>query len=240
MPWSNQAISLIVLDAAATGFSGLFVYSPVIGFGNLIASVAADAATDPSGNPYKAGVVSYGTGSSLSQLLGAMLNLADTSGNTWAFQAMLVSGTPYLAYVSPIGDNAFFNELGNIQGSNNANQPEVWNTLPLNGPGFVAGATLPRYRYEPIGTQGIVRLVGQVKLGGTEAAGSVIATLPVGYRPATEHAFLTPNNLSGATGSITGAIGGSILVTSTGQVEIVPNGVSGNVVWLDGITFPLD
>jgi len=41
-----------------TGFSGVFVYSPSPGPGNLVASVAALAGTDPYGNKYPAGVSS--------------------------------------------------------------------------------------------------------------------------------------------------------------------------------------
>jgi len=55
-PWSNQAISLIVLTEATAGYSGIFGYSPTPGAGNLVFSVAADAGTDPYGNAYPAGV----------------------------------------------------------------------------------------------------------------------------------------------------------------------------------------
>ena len=46
-PWTNQAVSLIILTEQTTGFSGLFGYSPSAGAGNLISSVAAAAGTDP-------------------------------------------------------------------------------------------------------------------------------------------------------------------------------------------------
>ena len=54
-PWSNQNVSLILLTEQATGFSGLFGYSPSIGAGNLIFSLAAVAGTDPYGNAYPQG-----------------------------------------------------------------------------------------------------------------------------------------------------------------------------------------
>lgn len=56
MPWTNQAVTLIVLEEEATGFSGLFGYSPAPGTGNLIFSIAAAAGTDPYGNTYPAGL----------------------------------------------------------------------------------------------------------------------------------------------------------------------------------------
>lgn len=59
--WSNQAVSLIVLDEATSGYSGIFGYSPAPGPGNLIFSVAAKAGTDPYGNAYPQGL-GLGTG----------------------------------------------------------------------------------------------------------------------------------------------------------------------------------
>ena len=57
-PWTNQAVSLIILTEQATGFSGMFGYSPTVGHGNLIFSVAAAAGVDPYGNSYPQGVSS--------------------------------------------------------------------------------------------------------------------------------------------------------------------------------------
>jgi len=55
-PWTNQTVSLIVLTEQTTGFSGLFGYSPTVGHGNLIFSLAAAAGTDPYGNAYPQGL----------------------------------------------------------------------------------------------------------------------------------------------------------------------------------------
>jgi hypothetical protein len=54
--WSNDQLSLVILNAANQGFSGFFVYSPQPGAGNLIGSWAAVAGTDPYGNTYPAGL----------------------------------------------------------------------------------------------------------------------------------------------------------------------------------------
>ena len=56
MGWSNQVVNLIVLTEQNTGFSGLFGYSPTVGSGNLIFSLAAAAGTDPYGNAYPQGL----------------------------------------------------------------------------------------------------------------------------------------------------------------------------------------
>lgn len=56
MGWNNQAVSLIILIEQVTGYSGLFGYSPTVGPGNLIFSLAAAAGTDPYGNSYPQGL----------------------------------------------------------------------------------------------------------------------------------------------------------------------------------------
>lgn len=65
MGWSNQSVSLIVLDEATSGYSGIFGYSPLPGEGTLIFSLAAKAGTDPYGNPYPAGLMTTAGGSTI-------------------------------------------------------------------------------------------------------------------------------------------------------------------------------
>lgn len=60
MPWQQDFFPLLVV-VAGPGYSGEFAYSPAPGTGNLIASVAASSGTDPYGNAYVAGVISYST-----------------------------------------------------------------------------------------------------------------------------------------------------------------------------------
>jgi hypothetical protein len=79
-PWSNQAIALIILTEEATGFSGLFGYSPTVGKDNLVFSVAAAGGTDPYGNVYYADVCTYaswsnGTAGAVSQLADGFIQL---------------------------------------------------------------------------------------------------------------------------------------------------------------------
>jgi hypothetical protein len=57
--WQGGAIQLLVIEAQSGGYSGMFVYSPVAGPGNLIASIAASAGVDPYGNAYPAGISSF-------------------------------------------------------------------------------------------------------------------------------------------------------------------------------------
>jgi hypothetical protein len=56
--WSNQITTLIIIEAG-TGFTGIFLYDPAPGTGNLVESIAASAGIDPYGNTYAAGFASY-------------------------------------------------------------------------------------------------------------------------------------------------------------------------------------
>jgi len=60
MPWGNNFFPLLIVTSGG-GFTGLFVYSPGPGPGNLIFSVAAQNGTDPYGNPYVAIATAYNT-----------------------------------------------------------------------------------------------------------------------------------------------------------------------------------
>jgi hypothetical protein len=59
MGWTNQQFNLLII-VSGSGFSGLFVYSPSIGPGNLLVSDAGSAGTDPYGNAYVQGHAVYG------------------------------------------------------------------------------------------------------------------------------------------------------------------------------------
>jgi hypothetical protein len=95
--WDNQLLDLLILAASAAGFSGVFVYSPAPGPGNLIASVAAQAGTDPYGNAYVGGITSYSGSSTWAALTGAVLNL-QTGGEFQAAQLGAVgAGVSFLS-----------------------------------------------------------------------------------------------------------------------------------------------
>lgn len=57
--WSNDTQTLIVLVEEASGFSGVFGYSPAPGPGNMVSSLSAAAGTDPYGNDYPVGFCVY-------------------------------------------------------------------------------------------------------------------------------------------------------------------------------------
>jgi hypothetical protein len=96
MPWSNQAVSLVVIIAGG-GFTGLFVYSPAPGAGNLIYSVAAAAGTDPYGNAYQQGAVTYGALGVYAQMLQGSFDLSSASGSTTIQHAAALNLTDSVA-----------------------------------------------------------------------------------------------------------------------------------------------
>jgi hypothetical protein len=93
MGWNNEVFSLLIVTAGG-GFTGLFVYSPGPGAGNLIASVAAQSGTDPYGNAYNEGIVSYQPGdTAFSELLAGTVVLG-LPGIMTASAALTTSGSP--------------------------------------------------------------------------------------------------------------------------------------------------
>lgn len=71
---------------------------------------------------------------------------------------------------------------------------EVWNALTLNTPWTNRGAGFPVTSYRNVAAPyKSVQLVGQLTVGGA-ASGSVIGTLPVGYRPTTAVGFPAAND----------------------------------------------
>lgn len=75
MGWESNNVFQVLIITGSTG-SGVFVYSPSPGPGNLVASIAAAVGTDPYGNAYKAGVASY-SGTSFTNLNGGLINQGD-------------------------------------------------------------------------------------------------------------------------------------------------------------------
>jgi hypothetical protein len=58
MGWQNNIFQLLIIEGTS-GFSGLFVYSPAPGAGNLIGSWAAALGVDPYGNAYPQGLAIF-------------------------------------------------------------------------------------------------------------------------------------------------------------------------------------
>jgi hypothetical protein len=66
--WSNQAVRRLVVEVGSD-FSGIFLYDPGPGAGNLVGSWAVAAGTDPYGNAYVAGIQLFNKPTGLSTFL---------------------------------------------------------------------------------------------------------------------------------------------------------------------------
>jgi hypothetical protein len=114
---------------------------------------------------------------------------------------------------------------------------ETWQTISYSA-GFGAGAPAARYRLEPMGG-GIVRLDGVVNTTAATAANATMFTLPTGYRPTANKRFAGVSSSSGYIATNNGA--SLIQITSAGVVSCVSAcSAAGQVIVLDGITFPVD
>ena len=100
-----------------------------------------------------------------------------------------------------------------------------WTALTLlnswvNFGGTVSDASYVKYAH------GLVELKGVVK-DGTAVAGTVIATLPVGFRPAEDRLFAIDTNAT--------TVNGKVVIRSDGDIEF--NGGGNTYFSLDGIVF---
>lgn len=155
--WSNPGITLLIITEEISGFSGIFGYSPSIGTGNLIFSIAANNGTDPYGNFYEPGIISYdNTLNVFAQLFegnlftGRIADIAtlDTGIVGYTFTAV-GGGTPALELVAPDNQtftyrSSFFLFPGN--GITASDGPAVW-LIEVNGATaaylYVSGSVLP-------------------------------------------------------------------------------------------------
>jgi hypothetical protein len=106
MPWNTVIQTLFLFISTPGTFSGLFGYSPSVGLGNLFFSVSVTGGTDPSGNNYPSGIVSY-SNNFYARLVSANLQL-NATGTQITTPALITltattftSGQSGLALVSP-------------------------------------------------------------------------------------------------------------------------------------------
>jgi hypothetical protein len=110
--WSNQAADLIILEEQATGYSGLFGYSPAPAQGNLVLSSAAAAGTDPYGNAYLAGFTTYGKSGGThfacqNSAAGQQFYTAPSAAGPWTEQAFIVADSAEDLLLTAAGQISF-------------------------------------------------------------------------------------------------------------------------------------
>lgn len=158
--WSNTVPDLILLIEDISGFSGLFGYSPTIGPGNLVFSVAAAAGTDPYGNDYKEGITVYDPAGSYIRLVAGAGSAQEefsppaVTGVTWqpggmsaSLGSRLGTNTPSVGIGAPyntaFASRATISLFGNPQTSNGDVTNEiVMSTFRVTITGKVLAANL--------------------------------------------------------------------------------------------------
>lgn len=154
-------------------------------------------------------------------------------------EEVTVGLSEYLATVGNIGGLAqwYTTLAGRIVANDPSTSvlPETWHTMTLTAGQFTAGGTPPRFRLEPIGGGGVVRLTGAVNLVINQAAGTTFFTLPSGYHPAAQKSIVCANDLAGAIAS-----NPVLQITTGGALQLGVAGNAGQFIVLDGVTFELD
>jgi len=224
-----------------SGFSGVFVYSPKPGSGNLIASVAAAAGTDPYGNVYQAGVFSYLGGGfaglasgtvtveasgavsagSLSSPSGGQLQLdtglqqgGDTRGQMFVYS---LGGSPSGAPLAQLGQS-----MAIVASHPGGSTAETWQSL-----GTLSGFTVTRGRYR-ITPEGEVEFDVVITGGGANAATTSWSnTLPAAYRPAVARAATMATGRAVTAGDawprLTVSTGGTVQVVTVANISLAMN-----------------
>lgn len=142
-----------------------------------------------------------------------------------------VAGHNDVTITSPVvGDTIVWNGSQFVNGTPVSNEP-IWYDLVLTAAGWTSYGELTMYddfcapAYTKIG--GIVSLQGMLSAGTSYSAGTVIANLPVGYRPDTNMIFPAAQD----------SVGRNIRVYANGDV-VLGSGFTSGWVSIDNVVFP--
>jgi hypothetical protein len=255
MGW-QQVISVQAEQVIVFGSSGVFVYHGSITEGNLIESHTDVSFTGPgpAGEAIVGGDTVYtiqgGTAYAIQRTGFIIMDVYSASSQLGPYSIITgwqigisTAGSSYEVKVSVPGGNSVivstlntevtgpFNSTGGTASNPTLITTDSWNAMTLSSP-FSAGTPAPEYRLYPDNT---VHLKGQVSLIANAAAFSAFQQLPAGYIPAEIQHFTTPNTLSGF-----GLGDTSVEVNTVGNCQTTVAGVTGNVIYLDGIVISLD
>lgn len=157
----------------------------------------------------------------------------DTAGTAHFYRLMTWAGNTIVGAV-------FATQPGTGTGRGNVAVQETWHAMSLTSSFTTnAGDQAPRYRLEGVGG-GVCRLDGvPYTVNASTPSGTVIATLPVGYRPTQRKRYGAVTNYSGYTG---GSPGGTLFIVNTnGTITTsAASTAAANQLVFDGVTFPVD
>jgi hypothetical protein len=209
-----------VVIRGGTVVSGLALYyDPAPGPGNLVASVAATAGTDPYGNAYTAGVSSYGGGGGVTSLLQGRV-VFDAADDTYM---TLIAGNLRIAGLNcSLQVQIPVQTLTALQ-PGTGSTPESWHPITLDA-GWTS-VVAPEYRLLPDGN---VQARGQLTHAGVTTATNINNgnPIPAAYWPAANRVYRPP---------VAGDSAGTVQISSTGVFAMRASGFTATQAILDGI-----
>jgi hypothetical protein len=177
-------------------------------------------------------------------VVGISLDSNDNAGDSPASLSLFYETSSVKNYVT-VSDSGAVISAGSITavqpgtGTSPANPAvaETWHNLALTANYTPAGAPFatPRYRLESAGGGTVLRFSGAFDVVAGTTGTVIVATLPAAYFPMFgQHAVVAarPTSLVSAPQFIN--------YTTIGQLEIVNNTATGDMIWLDGVTFVLN
>ena len=210
MPWSNQGVSLIVIQAGG-GFTGLFIYRGPPALGNLADSITTGTGTDPEGNPYSTDITSYSTtlsGVSIQMTEGQLFSyyqntvipasFGTSASNELDIQSPTdstntVQSTIAMRSGASTGE-IIVSTLSAIKPGSGIDVPDTWNAMGPMSAGWSVGGHAS-YTMLPNGWLGVAF---KDLVPGTDTDGTVIWSsangLPAAYRPSNSHRVVAYTN----------------------------------------------
>jgi hypothetical protein len=227
--WTNQVVNRLIVAGSGPG-TGVFVYDPTAGAGNLIASMT-DATTDQLGNTTQPGVTSYNPATgAFARLFGGNVNIQDAGGNPWTISAVTVSGTPYLQLISNLGGSAplYMDAQGMLH------HDLTWTSAtPAGSWTNVTGQAL-EYKLMPDNT---VVMQGQLTIpAGVTGAANTFTTVNAAYQPSRNQPVTLTENLAASPFTGTTHVG---LIRASGNCDIFGAATNGNTLTVQ-IRYQLD
>lgn len=226
--WSNQTSRRIVV-VVGTPYSGIFFYDPVIGHGDLLLSIAADAGTDPYNNSYPQGF-SFGFSGSAQVVIGTL------GGSPLMYFPTGNADTHNSAAIQTITQGSGTGEYDQIQvlgAQSTAQNDSVLTTWLGSSEDGTQQPQIQEYYHDPSGTYHLYRLL---TFAGNASTGSVTAVEPgTGTSranaavPEVWHVVGTAGNPAFGTGFTSGG---------TDQIpRFRMEGTAGGVCRLDGVLY---